>query len=234
LPIKKALIRKTSRADQEFCFEVEADALDSKPKKSLWGGVRPNKVYTFAVPTKKELDRWVEVLELAAKPPEGRAEEVGAEECGQGVTNPMLATGGGLGSFLDKPKEWPEREGLLSKKSKHLLTTWQERYFVLDSASRSLKYYQSKADREGDGGEERGTIPIESIREDKFILISKVDPAIFVFYVKPKTRKYELKAPTPGIAEEWVDVLQEWIELCKAKEVTKKSALERLAEPISP
>jgi len=238
LAIKKAIIRKTSRADQEFCFEVEADALDNKPKKNIWGGIKPNKVYTFAVPTKKEQDRWVEVLDLAAKLPEELQTASEGKEEGGMTENPMLAagggSGGGLGSFLDKPKEWPEQEGLLSKKSKNLLTTWQERFFVLDKESKSLKYYLSKADHASGKVEEKGSIPIESIREEKFVLISKVDPSIFVFFVKPKTRKYELKASTPGIAKEWVDILLEWISLCKVKEVVKKSALERLAEPTSP
>ena len=230
MPMKGALVRQTTRADQQFCFEVEADALDAKVKKNIFGGTKPNKIYTFAVPTQVECDRWVQVLTAASTiptaPEEGAAGEVDAEL----TENPMLAVGGGVGSMFDKPKMWPEQEGLLSKKSKNLLSSWQERFFVLDKASRSLKYYKDQADHVGGAVEEKGKIPIESIMMEKFILQDKKDPAIIIFFAKtPKTRKYELKAASPGVAKEWADALLEWVELCKVKEVKKLSALEKLA-----
>ena len=215
LSMKGAAVRKIKRDDQTYCFEIEEDGANVEQKKNLWGGVKANKKYIFAVSTPVELDRWVEVLTAASvyqstAPPGG---DIAMTD------NPMHRGAGGMkGVMAFKEKEiiWPVKDGLLAKKSKNAfsLSAWQDRWFVLDQAHRALLYYKDKGERDS-GAPEKGKIPVENIIGEKFVLTDRENPAILRFYVRPNNRKYELKAESSELAQQWVEALNEWLRLLK-------------------
>jgi hypothetical protein len=209
LSIKGAAVRHVKRADQSFCFEVEADALTAEPKKNFFGSSKANKVYTFSVPSQYECDRWVTVLQAAALVEES-AETIHKDGL-EFTVNPMNpGAAGGLGLFV-KEVQWPSREGVLAKKSTKTfaMSSWQDRWFALSKEHKAVVYSKEK------GSEEKGRILLMAIIEQKGIIQDKDEPNIFRFYVRPNNRKYELRAPSAQEAADWVQALLQWIDLLK-------------------
>ena len=210
LSIKGAEVRHVKRPDQNYCFEVEADALTATVKKSFFGGAKANKVYVFASPTQAECERWVDVLSAAAVIVVEPEVVIGPDGVEMTMTaNPMNASVAGVGALFVKEVVWPEKSGILGKKSNatFTLSSWQDRWFSFNKEHKALIYHKEK------GSEEKGRILLAAIIIQKGIIQDRDDPTIFRFYVRPNNRKYELRAPSGDECTVWVEMILKWLEL---------------------
>mmetsp|Transcript_28224 Transcript_28224/g.53414 ORF Transcript_28224/g.53414 Transcript_28224/m.53414 type:complete len:528 (-) Transcript_28224:46-1629(-) len=110
------------------------------------------------------------------------------------VTNMSDTTESLLGTFK-------KMDGYLKKKSS-THSGWQKRYFVIDSAY--IKYFSA--------ANHQGEVPLAAIdiRQMTNISISgDGNGCIFCFDLADGSRKYQLKAETPGVALAWVKNLQD-------------------------
>ena len=97
------------------------------------------------------------------------------------------------------------RVGFLRKKSPSFFQGWQQRWFVLEKSSFSMRYYKTRDDKEP-----AGEVPLSEIliaNFDMLVVVDSKNPKRFV--IKTRKRTYELEGENARDTASWVDDLRQ-------------------------